>query len=429
MGLAAPNLAENWRWLNATRSARRSRDDETTGPLNNVITIDDERIKSTSTGSCEGAWRRTLNGLLEAEADQLCKAQRYERSKARRDTRAGHQERKLPTKAGEVRLKVPKLRAQTVETAIIERYRRLGRGGTDRDVIWQGDVRAGHDDWWLADMALPPAPPRGAPFSPQTEARTRLSCKSVTCSRRIQPISQPLPNSSRATTEGWRRGGIKEKRAGGTPARLCGRQLPVYQAATCFRRRRAKARRPPQAITRPGSPAPMIGPGTAAIVYCCEKASVAPIFAVKLNELRIFSGMPPRTGPVRSNTVWLNPATALARRTVAPCRTENVIDSGVRRPPLTSTMLAAILTCDAPLTTSTLIAQLKAPPVVSWPALVTPCTANVGFMGLKGAEIPPGDYMFRPRLGRRRSGQQQQLLRLKGHNDTISCACLPLYGS
>jgi len=66
----------------------------------------------------------TLNALLEAEADRLCNAQRYERSEARRDTRAGHYERKLQTKAGEVRLKVPKPRAQTFETAIIERYRR-----------------------------------------------------------------------------------------------------------------------------------------------------------------------------------------------------------------------------------------------------------------------------------------------------------------
>jgi putative transposase len=45
-------------------------------------------------------------------------------SAARRDTRAGHYERKLQTKAGEVQLKVPLLRAQTFETAIIERYRR-----------------------------------------------------------------------------------------------------------------------------------------------------------------------------------------------------------------------------------------------------------------------------------------------------------------
>jgi transposase-like protein len=61
---------------------------------------------------------------LEAEADRLCNAQRYERTEARRDSRAGHCERKLQTKAGEVRLKVPMLRAQTFETAIIERYRR-----------------------------------------------------------------------------------------------------------------------------------------------------------------------------------------------------------------------------------------------------------------------------------------------------------------
>jgi transposase-like protein len=53
----------------------------------------------------------------------MCNAQRYERTEVRRDTRAGHYERKLQTKAGEVRLRVPKLRAQTFETAIIERYR------------------------------------------------------------------------------------------------------------------------------------------------------------------------------------------------------------------------------------------------------------------------------------------------------------------
>jgi putative transposase len=50
-------------------------------------------------------------------------AQRYERSAARRDSRAGHFARCLQAKAGEVRLRVPKLRAQTFETAIIERYR------------------------------------------------------------------------------------------------------------------------------------------------------------------------------------------------------------------------------------------------------------------------------------------------------------------
>jgi transposase-like protein len=62
--------------------------------------------------------------MLDAEADQLCGAGRYERSEARQDTRAGSYERTLQTSAGEVNLKVPKLRRQTFETAIIERYRR-----------------------------------------------------------------------------------------------------------------------------------------------------------------------------------------------------------------------------------------------------------------------------------------------------------------
>ena len=98
--------------------------DDIPSPLNNVITIDDERIKSHLERVVRGTVEETLNALLDAEADRLCNAQRYERSAARRDTRAGHYERGLQTKAGEVRLRVPKLRRQAFETAIIERYRR-----------------------------------------------------------------------------------------------------------------------------------------------------------------------------------------------------------------------------------------------------------------------------------------------------------------
>jgi len=98
--------------------------DDTPSPLNNVISIDDERIKSHLDRVVRGTVEETLNALLDAEADRLCNAQRYERSETRRDTRAGHYERGLQTKAGEVRLRVPKLRQQTFETAIIERYRR-----------------------------------------------------------------------------------------------------------------------------------------------------------------------------------------------------------------------------------------------------------------------------------------------------------------
>ncbi len=94
------------------------------GALNNVVRIDDERIKGHLDRVVRGTVEETLNALLDAEADRLCNAQRYERTEARRDTRAGHYERNLETKAGEVTLKVPKLRRQTFETAIIERYRR-----------------------------------------------------------------------------------------------------------------------------------------------------------------------------------------------------------------------------------------------------------------------------------------------------------------
>ncbi len=94
------------------------------GALNNVVRIDDERIRGHLDRVVRGTVEETLNALLDTEADRLCNAGRYERTEARRDTRAGHYERNLETKAGPVRLKVPKLRQQTFETAIIERYRR-----------------------------------------------------------------------------------------------------------------------------------------------------------------------------------------------------------------------------------------------------------------------------------------------------------------
>ena len=100
-------------------------DDNTEGTtLDNVVRIDDARVKDYLGNVVRGTVEETLNALLDAEADRLCNAARYERSEARRDTRAGSYERRLHTKAGEVNLKVPKLRRQTFETAIIERYQR-----------------------------------------------------------------------------------------------------------------------------------------------------------------------------------------------------------------------------------------------------------------------------------------------------------------
>ena len=99
-------------------------EEDSTKPLSNVIRIDDERIQDHLKHIVRGSVEETLNALLDAEAERLVGAGRYERTEARRDTRAGSYERKLHTTAGEVKLKVPKLRRQTFETAIIERYQR-----------------------------------------------------------------------------------------------------------------------------------------------------------------------------------------------------------------------------------------------------------------------------------------------------------------
>ena len=93
-------------------------------PLGKVVQIDEKRIKDHLGELVRGTVEETLNSLLDAEADALCGAQRYERSPERTDYRAGSYDRKLHTRAGEVKLKMPKLRRQPFETAIIERYRR-----------------------------------------------------------------------------------------------------------------------------------------------------------------------------------------------------------------------------------------------------------------------------------------------------------------
>jgi len=89
-----------------------------------VIKIDEGQVKDHLGSLVRRTVEETLNDMLDTEAQQLCNAGRYERSEARKDSRAGHYRRKLHTRAGEVELKVPKLRQATFETAIIERYRR-----------------------------------------------------------------------------------------------------------------------------------------------------------------------------------------------------------------------------------------------------------------------------------------------------------------
>ena len=89
-----------------------------------IIQINEEQVKNHLGEIVRGTVQETLNALLDEEASRLCNARRYERTEGRKDTRAGHYTRTLQTKAGEVDIRMPKLRALPFETAIIERYRR-----------------------------------------------------------------------------------------------------------------------------------------------------------------------------------------------------------------------------------------------------------------------------------------------------------------
>jgi len=100
--------------------------------------------------------------MLDAEADRLCQAKRYERTEERASTRAGHYERKLQTKAGEVTLQMPKLGSVPFETAIIERYRRR-----------ESSVEEALIEMYLAGMWASPVSVDGFVKQPVTVVRTR----------------------------------------------------------------------------------------------------------------------------------------------------------------------------------------------------------------------------------------------------------------
>ena len=90
----------------------------------NIITFDQELIHTELKDLVKNSVEETLNAMLDAEADRLVNAERYARDEERKGYRADHYDRTLTTTAGEVNLKMPKLKGVTFETAIIERYRR-----------------------------------------------------------------------------------------------------------------------------------------------------------------------------------------------------------------------------------------------------------------------------------------------------------------
>lgn len=90
----------------------------------NIIHLNETALKGELKNLVRNSVEKTLNELLNQEADRLVNAQRYERNTDRKGYRSGHYDRNFTTTSGDVTLHVPKLKGITFETAIIERYRR-----------------------------------------------------------------------------------------------------------------------------------------------------------------------------------------------------------------------------------------------------------------------------------------------------------------
>ena len=90
----------------------------------NIIQIDQNLLETRLDRLVAEKVTELLNAMLDAEADEIANAARYERTGERRAYRAGHYGRRLTAKAGRLELKVPKLKGAVFESAVIERYRR-----------------------------------------------------------------------------------------------------------------------------------------------------------------------------------------------------------------------------------------------------------------------------------------------------------------
>jgi len=89
-----------------------------------IIQLNEGMIKQELKDLVRTSVEETINNLLDEEAKALTNAEKYERTQDRQGYRAGHYERELQTTSGNVKVKMPKLKGITFETAIIERYQR-----------------------------------------------------------------------------------------------------------------------------------------------------------------------------------------------------------------------------------------------------------------------------------------------------------------
>ena len=92
------------------------------------ITLNQEEILQLLCNDRDAAFRtllqEALNSVLKAESTEQLRAEPYERSEERTDSRNGSRERSLTTRIGRIELQVPRHRNQPFKTMIFENYRR-----------------------------------------------------------------------------------------------------------------------------------------------------------------------------------------------------------------------------------------------------------------------------------------------------------------
>ncbi len=92
------------------------------------ITLNQDEILQLLSSNREDAFKKllqdSLNSILQAESAEQLKAERYERSEERTDSRNGSRERQLTTRIGKLELIVPRHRNVPFKTLIFDNYKR-----------------------------------------------------------------------------------------------------------------------------------------------------------------------------------------------------------------------------------------------------------------------------------------------------------------
>ncbi len=108
-----------------------------------IVQLNEEVIKGQIKELVRGSVEETLNELLEAEAEKLTQAARYERNEQRKGYRIGRYSRNPTTTSGDATLGVPKPKRISFKTAIIEQYCR-----------WESSVEEALIEMCLADVSF-----------------------------------------------------------------------------------------------------------------------------------------------------------------------------------------------------------------------------------------------------------------------------------